>query len=487
MKENNLLLKTSSNLLWRFAERFGATGVSFVVSMVLARLLAPEDYGLIALVTVFITILNVFVDAGLGSALIQKKDADDLDFSTVFYFNVVFCLLLYSLLYVCAPFIAQFYSKSELTAIIRVLGLTIIISGVKGVQQAYVSKNLMFKKFFFATLCGTLGAAVLGIVMAVKGFGVWALVCQSLFNTTVDTIILWASIKWRPKKMFSLNRLKRLFSYGWKLLASSLINTVYEDLRQLIIGKVYSAESLAFYNKGQQLPNMIVQNINTSIDSVLLPVMSSYQDEQQQLKAMTRRAIITSSFFMWPLTLGLAATGENLITLLLTEKWLPCVPYLYIFCFVYGLQPIHTANLNAIKSMGRSDLYLKMEVFKKVVGIGIILVSMNYGVLAIGIGTGVYALFAGVVNAFPNRKLLEYRFSEQMKDLLPPFMLALVMAVAVYFLPVKTLPIFVQLLIQVPVGAVIYIVGSALFKLEGYVYAKRILTTLLSRKKNAAE
>ena len=484
MAEKNLLLKTSSNLLWRLAERCGATGVAFVVSMVLARLLAPEDYGLIALVTVFTTILQVFVDAGLGSALIQKKDADDLDFSSVFYFNVVFCLLLYGLLFLAAPYIARFYEKPELTALVRVLGLTVVISGVKGIQQAYVSRNLMFKKFFFATLAGTIGAAGVGIWMALKGFGVWALVAQQLFNTVVDTAVLWLSIRWRPKKAFSLERLKQLFRYGWKLLVSGLINAVYEDLRQLIIGKMYTAENLAFYNKGQQFPMMIVQNINTSIDSVLLPVMSNVQDQREQLKAMTRRAIVTSSFFMWPMMLGLAAVGENLITFLLTEKWLPCIPFLYIFCFTCGLQPIHTANLNAIKSIGRSDLFLKMEIFKKTVGLVIILISMNYGVLAIGIGTAVYSIFASVVNTFPNRKLLDYRYFEQIKDILPSFILAFVMAAVVYCLPVRILPIWAQLLIQVPVGAVIYAAGSALLKMEGYVYARKIISALLTRKKN---
>ena len=484
MAEKNLLLKTSSNLLWRLAERCGATGVAFVVSMVLARLLAPEDYGLIALVTVFTTILQVFVDAGLGSALIQKKDADDLDFSSVFYFNIVFCLLLYGLLFLTAPYIARFYEKPELTALVRVLGLTVVISGVKGIQQAYVSRNLMFKKFFFATLAGTIGAAGVGIWMALKGFGVWALVAQQLFNTVVDTAVLWLSIRWRPKKAFSLERLKQLFRYGWKLLVSGLINAVYEDLRQLIIGKMYTAENLAFYNKGQQFPMMIVQNINTSIDSVLLPVMSNVQDQREQLKAMTRRAIVTSSFFMWPMMLGLAAVGENLITFLLTEKWLPCIPFLYIFCFTCGLQPIHTANLNAIKSIGRSDLFLKMEIFKKTVGLVIILISMNYGVLAIGIGTAVYSIFASVVNTFPNRKLLDYRYFEQIKDILPSFILAFVMAAVVYCLPVRILPIWAQLLIQVLVGVAIYAAGSALLKMEGYVYARKIISALLTRKKN---
>ena len=224
MSENlDVKTKTITNMIWRFAERCGAQGVSFIVSIVLARILIPEDYGMISLVTVFTTIMQVFVDGGLGNALIQKKDADDLDFSSVFYCNLVVCSILYLVISFAAPYIAAFYKLNNLTPIVRVLGLTIVISGVKGVQQAYVSKKLIFKRFFFATLGGTVGAAVLGIFLACNGFGVWALVAQQIFNTLVDTIILWFTVKWRPKKMFSWNRLKNLYSYGWKLLASNLI------------------------------------------------------------------------------------------------------------------------------------------------------------------------------------------------------------------------------------------------------------------------
>ena len=350
-----------SNVIWRFAERCGAQVVSFIVSIVLARILAPEAYGTIALITVFTNILQVFVDSGLGNALIQKKDANDLDFSTVFYANITVCLVLYVSVFLCAPAIASFYNDNSLVAVIRVLSLTIVISGVKNVQQAYVSKKLIFKKFFFATLAGTVGAAIVGIVMAQKGFGVWALVAQQLFNLTVDTIVLWITVKWRPKLMFSFKRLKELFSYGWKLLVSSLLDTTYENVRQLVIGKIYSSADLAFYNKGKQFPNLIVTNINTSIDSVLLPTMSNEQENKSRVRDMTRRAIKTSIFIMAPLMMGLAFTSKNIVTLLLTEKWLECVPYLCVFCITFMFYPIHTANLNAIKAMGYLHRYLDLR------------------------------------------------------------------------------------------------------------------------------
>ena len=280
-----------TNFFWRFLERCGAQGVTFIVSIVLARLLDPTVYGTVALVTIFTTIMQVFVDSGMGNALIQKKDADDLDFSSVFYFNMAMCSVLYLIMFFAAPFIASFYRMPELTAIVRVLSFVVVISGVKNVQQAYVSRHLMFKRFFFSTLGGTIGAAVIGIAMAYLGFGVWALVAQMLFNAAVDTTILWITVKWRPKKMFSFQRLKSLFSYGWKLLASSLIDTVYNDLRQLIIGKKYSSGDLAYYNQGKKFPQLIVTNINTSIDSVLLPTMSKAQDDMAAVRSMTRRGV----------------------------------------------------------------------------------------------------------------------------------------------------------------------------------------------------
>lgn len=373
---------TITNFIWRFAERCGAQLVTFIVSIVLARLLAPEDYGVIALVTVFTTILQVFVDSGLGTALIQKKNADDLDFSSVFYFNLIVCLALYGAMFLAAPFIARFYNNPIYVPLVRVLSLTLIISGVKGIQQSYVSRHMIFKRFFFSTLGGTLVSAVAGIALAYAGFGVWALVAQYLCNAAIDTMILWITVPWRPKFIFSWSRLKGLLSYGWKLLASSLLDTGYSNLRSLLIGKIYSSSDLAFYNQGDKFPNVIVSNINTSIDSVLLPTMSDVQDNHIAVKNMTRRAIMTSIYIMAPLMMGLAFCAEPVVRLVLTDKWLPCVPYLRIFCITYMFWPIHTANLNAIKAMGRSDLFLKLEIAKKVVGMILLLVTMKISVMA---------------------------------------------------------------------------------------------------------
>ena len=462
--------KVLANFLWRFAERCGAQGVAFVVSVVLARLLAPEVYGTIALVTVFTTLLNVFIDSGFGNALIQKKDADDLDFSTVFYFNITVCTLLYLGMFFAAPWIARFYKDLELTPVIRVLSLTLIISGVKNVQQAYVSRTMQFKRFFFATLGGTIGAAVIGIVMAYHGFGVWALVAQQIFNATVDTIILWITVKWRPRWMFSFERLKGLFSYGWKLLVSSLLDTVYNDLRQLIIGKMYTTSDLAQYNRGKQFPNLIVTNVNSSINSVLLPTMSRAQDDPARVKAMTRRAMKTSTYVMAPLMMGLAFIGEPIVDLILTEKWLPCVPFLRIFCITYMFYPVNTTNLNAIKAMGRSDLFLKLETIKKVIGLIVLLGTMWFGVMAMAYSLLFTSITSQIINSWPNKKLLDYSYPEQIRDILPGILLAVFMGCCVY--PVKWIGFsdLLTLFIQVVMGACIYIGGSALLKLEGFRY-----------------
>ena len=470
-----------SNLVWRFAERCGAQLVSFIVSIVLARILAPEDYGTIALVNVFTAILQVFVDSGLGTALIQKKDADEIDFSSVFYFNFVVCLISYLGMFAAARFIADFYGDVTLVPVIRILSLTIVISGVKGIQQAYVSRNMLFKRFFFSTIGGTIFSAVLGIAMAYAGFGIWSLVAQQLSNTFIDTLILWITVRWRPTKSFSWTRLKYLLSFGWKLLVSSLLDTAYNNLRNLIIGKMYSSSDLAFYNQGDKFPKVIVTNINASIDSVLLPTMSSAQDDKERVKQMTRRAIKTSTYVMAPLMMGLAFCAEPIVSLVLTDKWLPCVPFLRIFCTTYMFWPVHTANLNAINAMGRSDWFLRLEIIKKIMGMTILLSTMWFGVMAMAYSLLLSSVLSQIINSWPNRKLLGYGYLEQVRDFAPGILLAVIMGICVYFISFLHLPTIVTLLIQFIVGAAIYIGVSAILKLEEFEYLLGMVKSFLKK------
>lgn len=471
-----------SNFIWRFAERCGAQCVAFVVSIVLARLLLPEDYGTISLVTVFTAILNVFVDSGLGNALIQKKKVDDVDFSTVFYFNIVVCCALYLLMFFIAPFIAKFYGRLELIPVIRVLSLTLVLSGVKNVQQAYVSRNMIFKLFFYSTLCGTVGAAIIGIVMAYLGFGIWALVAQQLFNATTDTFVLWITVKWRPKGLFSLKRLKSLLEYGWKLLLSALINTGYENLRALIIGKMYSSSELAYYNQGYRFPNVIVSNVNSSIDSVLFPVMSSVQDDREAVKQMTRKSIKTSVYIMAPLMMGLAFMADTVVRLVLTDKWLECVPFLRIFCITFMFYPIHTANLNAINAMGRSDLFLRLEIIKKVFGVALLISTMRFGVMAMACSMLVSSVTSQIINSWPNRKLLHYGYLEQLRDIMPSILLAVFMGICVSLIELLDMPLIITAIVQVILGAEIYVIGSAILNLDSFKGLRRTLKPIFLKK-----
>ena len=472
-----------SNLIWRFLERCGSQLVAMVVQIVLARLLAPEIFGTVAKVTIITSILMVFVDSGMANSLIQKKDPDDLDFSSVFYFNLVFCIAIYVLLYFSAPLLSRFYKDEALTAIVRVLGLTIIVSGVRNVQQAYVSKTLQFKRFFFATLGGTLFSAVLGIAMAYMGYGVWALVAQQLANVTVNTGILWLTVKWRPRLMFSFKRLGALLSYGWKLLVSGLLETVYMRLREILIAVFYTDADLAYYNRGNSLPLLLVENINSSIDSVLLPVLSDQQDNRERVREMTRRAIRISSYIMMPLMMGLAVCAEPVVRLLLTDKWLPCVPYLRIFCFSYAFYPLHTANLNAIKAMGRSDLFLTLEIIKKVIGVIVLALTVRHGVYAMALSLLFVSLVSQLINAWPNRKLLDYPYIHQLRDMLPSILLSCLMGACVY--PIQWLgwSDWLVLPLQVLAGVGVYVLGSLIFRLDSFGYLLSTVKKLLHKAK----
>lgn len=463
-------------------ERCGAQLVNFIVEIILARLLCPEDYGTIALVSVFITILQTFVDSGFANALIQKKDADDVDFSSVFYFNITSCTILYFIMFFAAPFIADFYKIPELTLIVRVISLKLIISGLKNVQQAYVSRHMIFKKFFFATLIGTIGAAILGITMAYFGSGVWALVAQQLFNLSVDTIALWFMVKWRPKKVFSFTRLKGLLSYGWKLLVVSLMNNLYNEGRQLVIGKVYTKADLALYNKGRKFPDLFVKNINTSIDSVLLPAMSREQDNVEYVKAMTRRSIRISSFIMAPFMIGLALVSKPLIVFLLTEKWLECAPFMSVFCVSFLFKPINTANLNAIKAMGRSDLFLKIDILKILIGIITLIIAVPYGTMAIALSFLLSTVIGTLINVFPNKSLLKYGYVEQIKDLLNPLIPIIVMSVGVYAIGFLNFSPIIMLCLQVPVGMILYIATSVITKNESFCYSLSMIKRLIKKR-----
>jgi teichuronic acid exporter len=482
MSEEIRKAQVLASLFWKLMERGGTQGASLIVSIVLARLLLPEDYGIIALVVIFTSIAGVFVQSGLNTALIQKKDTDEADFSSVFYLSLFIAFLIYIILFFAAPYIATFYEEPQITSVFRVLSITLFFGAFNSIQNAVVARNLQFKKLFFSSTGAILISGTVGIYMAYTGFGVWALVGQQISNQLFVTMILWFTVRWRPKLLFSLGRVKRLFSFGWKLLMSALIDTVYRDLRSLIIGKMYNPAMLGFFNRGQQFPSIIVSNINGSIQSVMLPVLASQQDNRPRVKNMMRRAIVTSSFMIFPTMVGLAVIAEPLVKLLLTDKWLPSVPFLQIFCIVYAFMPIHTANLQAINALGRSDIFLKLEIIKKTMGLFILAITVFYGVYAIALGQVLSGIISSFINAYPNKKLLNYSYNEQWNDIYPSLLLSLAMGIVVYSLKWLGMSVLITLIIQVCVGVIVYVVMAWIFKLECFSYLLNTLKDLFAQR-----
>lgn len=482
MEENKITKnKVVSSMIWKFLERSGAQFVQFFLSIILARLVTPEDYGVIALILVFTQISNVFISSGFGTALIQKKDSDELDFSSVFYLSLFVAFVCYFILFFLAPTIAKFYNNELLIGYIRVVAISLFFSAINGVQGTYVSKKMQFKRFFFSSMGAVLGSGIIGVILAYNGFGVWALVMQHVFSGFFSFVILWFTVKWRPKLIFSFARVKTLFSFGWKLLCSGLLDTVFKNIYSLIVGRIYKSQVLGYFNRGQQFPQVIASNLNGSIQSVMLPTLSANNDNPSEVKKITRRSISTSAFVLMPCMFGLAAVAEPLVKVLLTDKWLPCVPFLQLACISYALYPIHTANLTGINALGRSDIFLKLEIIKKCVTVLNILITLPFGIYAMAIGQVVSGFISTFINAYPNKKLMEYSYFEQWKDLIPSFVLSIVMAGIVWVMNFISIAPLLLLIIQIIVGIIVYVVLAKLFKLEVYNYFVNTLKGFIKR------
>ena len=406
---------------------------------------------------VFINLANVFVSDGLGEALIQKKNADDTDFSTMFFCSLGLSIVLYVIMFFAAPLIANYYQDVTLVSVLRVLALRLPLAAINTIQHAYVAKQMQFKKFFFSTFGGTLVSAIVGIFMAYHGFGIWALVGQYLSNCFIDTVVLFFTVEWRPHLMFSLLSVKQLLPFGWKLMAAGFISSLYGELRNLVIGKVYSTEDLAFYNKGNHFPSLTVTNVDTSISSVLFPAMSSINNDPNHLRALTRKSMRMSSYVVFPMMMGMCAVGETMIRFLLTDKWIGCVPFLRLSCIYWMIQPLQTANAQAIKACGRSDIYLKLETAKKIIGVGLIFVTMQMGVMAVVFSNLLVAAISVIMNIYPNKKLIGYGYTDQFKDVFPALFLSSVMGAAVWGIYLLLGNSGYVLILQIITGAAIYV------------------------------
>ena len=484
----NLKTKTVNSMIWKFLERICAKMVSLIVSIFLARILFPEDYSVVSIVFIFIEFADVFINGGLNLSLIQKKDSDVVDYSTVLYTNIIIATVFYIALFFCAPLIANLYGSQLLIPVLRVMGVLLFINAFKSIICAYVSNNMDFKKFFLATIIGTVISGVVGIVLAKLGFGVWALVAQQLTNSFIDSVLLFFSNKLRFKLVFSFSKLKGHFKYGWKLFVSSIISTVYNESRPLIVGIKYTPTDLAYYNKGNQYPNLINSTVNSTMASVMFPALSKLNKDPKAVLAGTRRYIKCSSFIMFPIMMGFAMVASNFVEIVLTSKWLPIVPYLQIFCFCHMFNLVQVGNGQAINAMGRTDITLILEIIKKssYAIVIIVFVFVSTSPIVFAFSNILCTLIATAVNTIPNRKLLGYRYRLQIVDLLNNLFSTAVMCVAVYFVGYIAINKLLLLIIQILVGALVYVGVNVLIKNENLVYFYNILKSMIKRKKKQA-
>jgi len=475
--------KTLSSFFFKLIESVGNQGIAFIVSLYLARLLDPADYGVLAMLTVFIAVAQVFVQSGLNTALIQRKDIDETDLSSVFYVSFGVAAAFYALLFVLSPWLADFFRMPALKDTLRVMALILLPGSLVSVQTAVVSRQMAFRKLMIASLCATVLSGTVGLIMAKGGAGYWALVAQQMTNQCALAVLLLILVKWRPRRVFRFERVKSHLRFGWKLLVSGLLDTGFTNLRSAVIGKKFSDDALAFFTRGKQFPELVMNAINGSISSVILPVLSEQQSETERMKTTMRRSIMLSSFIVVPMMAGLAAVAQPLILLLLTEKWLPCVPFLQLCCLDFALYPIHTNNLSAINAKGRSDIFLKLEIIKKVYGMVILLISVLCfdSVMAIAWGGVISSVVSAAINAHPNQELINYGYLEQMRDILPILLISLVMFAVVYAMNALSLATGMLLVLQAIVGVAVYVGLSMLFKVESMQFIGQFVKKLFKR------
>lgn len=475
MDDGHTTSKVLKGLFWKLMENGGAQGVQFLVSILLARMLSPEEYGVVGVILIFVTIANVLVQNGFSIALIQKKEVDERDFSSVFYFNMAVSSLLYAVLFFLAPWIGVFYSNSEMAVIIRVLAVVLFPGGIISIQNAYVSRKLEFKGLFISSFVASILSGGVSIFMAYKSWGVWALVWQQIAYYFFYMFILFCTVSWKPRILFSLQRIKTLLAFGWKLLCAAFLDTIYNNVYGLVIGKIYNKAMLGNYNRGEQFPRLVVNNLASAIQSVMLPVLSASQDEPEKIKIMLRRAIMVSSYLILPMMAGMIAVARPMVQLLLGEKWLSCVPFLQLMCIAYSFWPIHIANLQALNAMGHSEIFLKLEIIKKAVGIVVLIVGIRYNALVLVALKAVADFLCTFINAWPNKRLLNYSIFEQWRDIMPAAAASAVMAFAVWTVGRYAGPGRLWLVVEIVLGIMVYFLVSWIFRLEAF----RFLTALV--------
>lgn len=471
-----------SDVFWSFGERIIAQLVSFIVSIVLARILSPDDYGVVAILLIFISLADVFVSNGFGTALIQDKDADKDDFSTIFYCSLIVSIIVYVILFFAAPLMAKFYNNDTIIVLMRVLAIRIPISAYNTIQRAYISRNMMFKKFFYITLIGTTISAIVGISMAYHGAGAWALIAQYLTNTIIDSVTLSMVVEWKPRWVFKIKRAKKLMTFGWKVLAAELIGTFFDQVHSLMIGKVFSTADLAFYNKGNQLPSMLSANINNSVMTVLFPAIANKGDNFNEVKLMSRKAVRMMTYIVFPMMLGLALISHPLVLILLTDKWEESIQYMTILCFSVAFALVGNTGLQTIKAVGRSDLLLKIELYKKPIFLLALFVGLHYGVMGVAISATIYSFYAMIINFGTMGVIIHYTFLEQIKDICEVGKISILMGILVYIVNfVNINNNWLEVFLKIAIGGISYILFSKITKSEEYTYILNFVKSKIKR------
>lgn len=481
MPEESLKKKTVIGVGWSAVENVTRLGVTFVVSIILARLLSPDEYGLIGILTIFISVFNAIVDSGFTNALIRKQDARDTDYCTVFYTNLVLSLVLAVTLFFCAKPISVFFERPELVLLTQVMSSVVVINALAIVQRARTTKAIDFKTQTKITFISSITSGIIGIAVAYMGYGVWALVCQQISNQLLSTIFFWIYNKWIPKLMFSWTSFKEMWAFGSKLLVSGLIDTVWKEIYQIVIGKCYSPAILGLYTRAKQFADLCSSNLTSVVQRVSYPVLSSIQDDRARLKGAYQRVIKITMLPTFVLMLGMAACAESMIQVLIGEQWLECVPMLQIICTYGMLYPLHALNLNMLQVQGRSDLFLKLEIIKKLIGIGPLLLGIFVNIYLMLAGSLVTSLISYYLNAYYSGPYLNYGIKEQVKDILPSFGVAVAMAVPVYAISFIPFNPFILLPLQIVVGAVITIVICETIKLPEYLELKGIVMPIINK------
>lgn len=458
--------KTVKGVVWSSVDRFFSQGIQFIFSILIARLLLPSDYGTVAMLNIFLAISQTFIDSGFGTALIRKIDRTEEDFSTVFYFNIAAALAFYGILWFTAPYIADFYDIPLLKDITRVVALTLVFGSFSGIQSARLSIAIDFRSRAIISITVTLVTGALGLWMAYSGYGVWALVMQSVVSSLLRTILLWAFVRWMPKLVFSWKSFKELFSFGSKLLASGLLDTAYNNIYTLVIGKVFSSSALGVYSRADSLAQYPSSNITSVFQGVTFPVLSSIQNEPERLTSAYKKFIRLSAFVVFPLMIGLSAVADPLIRLVLTDKWEGAIYLLQIICFSMMWYPVHAINLNLLQVEGRSDYFLKLEIIKKIQGVIVLCITIPLGLVTMCYGRVVSSVLCLVYNTYYTKKLIDYGFASQMKDLLPILAHSLVMGVIVWMIVLFLPSLWLQLVVGVIAGAAYYLVGAYIMRFD---------------------